>query len=53
MRVYWIDGKRKRAIKYHVTFNLATAMHLARALQQCGKACVWIEKGLAHADLPG
>lgn len=52
MRVCWIDGKRKRVIKYHVTFNLATAMHLAHALRQCGNARVWIERGLAHTDLP-
>ena len=48
MRVYWIDGKRKRVIKYHVTFTLETAMRLAYALQSCGKTDIWIEKGLAH-----
>ncbi len=48
MRVYWIEGKRKLIIKYHNTFSLEHAIRLARALESCGIARIWIEAGLAH-----
>lgn len=38
MRVYWIDGARKRVIKYHNTFNLATAMNVREVQVRYGRS---------------